>query len=295
MDPWDNGIPKAVLRHREAERKHRMAFMARVNERRCEDLYDHDGSFERTSLPSPDLVYFLTSAVIRQRNDRRVRRFGTGAWISCQEALRSWPDKRACDDSDGPPTYLRHPTEIVSGFSIPGQQSALVERLQPFYGPEAAFRTQSAASKVLRQMLFSAGDCLEHFGMHLNEFLLTTPPAISSAVRLHTSCAAVHRIEMQQEAQVEAALKPYLDSAGLFKHCAATAGPTPVSKKSAIVPASGGGKIRCPCQTLTFRSWLMPAQLHRVANSHAFQFPDPRLIQYDCGKWEALNDFEIRV
>lgn len=103
-------------------------------------------------------------------------------------------------------------------------------------------------------------------------FLITTPPAISSGVRLHTSCAGVHRAEMQQEAAFEAVMLPYARGARVFKHCADR------SKSSA-----SQGKVRCACNSLTLRSWLMPAQLHRVVNSHAFQFPDPRLIQYDCG------------
>nr|CDS31584.1 helicase [Hymenolepis microstoma] len=287
LDPWDNGIPKAVLRRREIERQHRISLISRLNMRRCEDIYDHSGTFDRTSLPSPDLVYFLTSAVIRQPHHRALSRFGTGAWIACQQALRTWPDKRACDDVDGPPTYLRHPTEVVSGLSVPGQQAALVERLQPFYGPEAAFRVRSSWNKALRQMLFSPVDCFEYFDVHLNSFLITTPPAISSGVRLHTSCAAVHRTEMQQASFVEATLKPYLDSAGLFKHCTVTT--TPSTNKKSVTTTAAVSKIRCSCRNLTFRSWLMPAQLHRVGNSHAFQFPDPRLIQYDCGKLQRLD------
>ncbi|VDO08469.1 unnamed protein product, partial [Rodentolepis nana] len=224
LDPWDNGIPKAVLRRRETERQHRISLISRLNERRCEDIYDHSGTFDRTSLPSPDLVHFLTSAVIRQPHHRELSRFGTGAWIACQQALRTWPDKRACDDVDGPPTYLRHPTEVVSGLSVPGQQAALVERLQPFYGPEAAFPVRSSWNKALRQMLFSPIDCFEHFDVHLNN----------------------------------------------------------TNKKSVTTSSAAVGKIHCSCRNLTFRSWLMPAQLHRVGNSHAFQFPDPRLIQYDC-------------
>lgn len=114
--------------------------------------------------------------------------------------------------------------------------------------------------------------------MHVSSrFLITTPPAISSGVRLHTSNAAAHRTEMQQESLVGAILKPYLEAAGVFKHCPPNAG----VKKSSTTAITN--KIRCPCRSFTFRSWLMPTQLHRLSNSHAFQFPDPRLIQYDCG------------
>ncbi|KAM3172762.1 hypothetical protein ACTXT7_013874 [Hymenolepis weldensis] len=118
-------------------------------------------------------------------------------------------------------------------------------------------------------------------------FLITTPPAISSGVRLHTSCAAVHRIEMQQESLVKAILKSYLEAAGLFKHCATIT--TLATNKKSTTTAAAVSKVRCSCRHLTFRSWLMPAQLHRVSNSHAFQFPDPRLIQYDCGKLQRLD------
>ena len=103
---------------------------------------------------------------------------------------------------------------------------------------------------------------------------------VSSGVRLHTSCASVHRAEMQQEATFEAIMLPYIRAAGVFNHCVDTGG----HKKSAESSAALQGKKRCACHNLTLRSWLMPAQLHRVVNSHAFQFPDPRLIQYDCGK-----------
>lgn len=81
---------------------------------------------------------------------------------------------------------------------------------------------------------------------------------------------------------MKAILKSYLDAAGLFKHCAATT--TLATNKKSTTTAAAVSKVRCSCRNLTFRSWLMPAQLHRVSNSHAFQFPDPRLIQYDCGK-----------
>ncbi|VEL23433.1 unnamed protein product, partial [Protopolystoma xenopodis] len=34
---------------------------------------------------------------------------------------------------------------------------------------------------------------------------------------------------------------------------------------------------------ISINAWLMPAQLHSIINKCRFQFPDPRLIQYDCG------------
>lgn len=171
MDPWDSGIPKSVLRQRQYERHQRVSLLTRVNERRCADPYNHTGAFDRTSLPSPDLVHFLTSAIIRQPHHRPLTRFGIGAWVVCQRALRTWPDKRACDDADGPPAYQRPPIEVVSGLSVPGQQAALVERLQPFYGPEAAHRIRAPSAKALRQMLFSPIDCFEYFSVFLNRYV----------------------------------------------------------------------------------------------------------------------------
>ncbi|CDI98275.1 helicase [Echinococcus multilocularis] len=274
-NPWDAGIPKSVLRLRHIDRQHRISLLARVNERRCANPYGTP-NFETTSIPTPDLVYFLTSAVIC-RPVKRPTYFATGAWVACQRALRTWPDKRACDDFDGPPTYLRHPTFVVGGLGAPSLQAAELERLQAFYGPEAAFPVRAVSSKALRQMLFSPVDCLEYFSGYFDKFLITTPSAISSGVRLHTSCASVHRIEMQQEAVFEGILQPFLEAARVFKHCI-------VHKKNSTLV-----KVHCACDSLTFRSWLMPAQLYRVCNSHLFQFPDPRLIQYDCGKLQRLD------
>lgn len=166
-NPWDTGIPKSVLRSRHIERQHRLSFLSRVNERRCANPYCTP-TFETTSMPTPDLVYFLTSAVIR-RPVKRPTRFATGAWISCQTALRTWPDKRACDDFDGPPTYLRHPTFVVSGLGASGLQASELERLQAFYGPEAAFPVRMVSSQALRQMLFSPIDCLEYFSSYFEK------------------------------------------------------------------------------------------------------------------------------
>ncbi|VDM31077.1 unnamed protein product [Hydatigera taeniaeformis] len=274
-NPWDAGIPKSVLRSRHIERQHRLSLLTRVNERRCANPYDIP-TFETTSMPTSDLVYFLTSAIIR-RPVKTPNRFATGAWIACQSALRTWPDKRACDDSDGPPTYLRHPTCVVSGLGSSGLQVSELERLQAFYGPEAAFPVRMGYPQALRQLLFSSADCLEYFSTYFEKFLITTPSAISSGVRLHTSCADVHRTEMQQEKVVEDILQPFLEAARVFKHCS-------VQRRSSTLV-----KLHCACNSLTFRSWLMPAQLHRVCNSHLFQFPDPRLIQYDCGKLQRLD------
>ncbi|KAL5108649.1 Helicase domino [Taenia crassiceps] len=274
-NPWDAGIPKSVLRSRHAERQHRLSLLSRVNERRCANPYGTP-TFEATSMPTPDLVYFLTSAVIR-RPVKRPARFATGAWIACQSALRTWPDKRACDDFDGPPTYLRHPAFVVSGLGATGLQAPELERLQAFYGPEAAFPVRMVSPRAFRQMLFSPIDCLEYFSSYFEKFLITTPSAISSGVSLHTSCASIHRIEMQQEKVFEDILQPFLEAARVFKHC------TMYKKNPAM------SKIHCACDNLTFRSWVMPDQLHRVCNSHLFQFPDPRLIQYDCGKLQRLD------
>ncbi|VDQ05837.1 unnamed protein product [Trichobilharzia regenti] len=35
--------------------------------------------------------------------------------------------------------------------------------------------------------------------------------------------------------------------------------------------------------------WLMPSKLHQLVMSCRIQFPDPRLIQYDCGKLQRLS------
>ncbi|XP_018648129.1 putative helicase [Schistosoma mansoni] len=35
--------------------------------------------------------------------------------------------------------------------------------------------------------------------------------------------------------------------------------------------------------------WLMPSKLHQLVMSCRIQFPDPRLIQYDCGKLQRLH------
>lgn len=37
------------------------------------------------------------------------------------------------------------------------------------------------------------------------------------------------------------------------------------------------------------------ALLHPVARSMVTQFPDPRLIQYDCGKWHGLLNCTISL
>lgn len=77
---------------------------------------------------------------------------------------------------------------------------------------------------------------------------------------------------MQQEKAFEDVLQPFLEAARVFKHCT-------LYKKNPTMT-----RIHCACDSLTFRSWLMPDQLYQVCNSHSFQFPDPRLIQYDCGE-----------
>uniref|UniRef100_A0A5K3FAE4 Helicase C-terminal domain-containing protein n=2 Tax=Mesocestoides corti TaxID=53468 RepID=A0A5K3FAE4_MESCO len=277
---WDAGIPKGVLRSRQLERHNRLSFISRVNERRCTNLLNCSPSFDSTSMLTPDLVYLLTSAIIRRPVSKPCR-FATGSWVSCQQALRTWPDKRACSGFDGPPNYCRHPVDVIGCLNAVGPQATKVEQLQAVYGPEASFAVRAVSSSTLRQMLFSPADCLNYFADDLSKFLITTPSAVSSGIRLHVSCPRVHRCETQQEAVFESLLRPFLDSAGVFSHCSKTSS---VHRK-ATVPA----KTRCPCTSLTFRSWLMPAQLHQVSNSHCFQFPDPRLIQYDCGKLQRLD------
>lgn len=175
-NPWDAGLPKSVIRLRRAERKNRLSLLGRLNERRCADPYAATSngtasSFE-TSLPTSDFVYFLTSCLRSSKKDRSQhhhRPFAVDAWPSCRRAVCCWPDKRACNDADGPSNYRRHPTDVLGGLYAAGLQQSTMERLQSWYGPEASFCSREMPPKALRDMLFSPVDCVEHFSTELSK------------------------------------------------------------------------------------------------------------------------------
>ncbi len=183
-NPWDAGIPKSILRSRRSERHDRVVLMARINERRCDDPYaptQGDAAFD-TSMPTPDLVHFLTASLLqgtmrarkgRQESSKKStdhQKFANGAWVACQRAIRMWPNKQACSDADGPPNYQRHPTDVIGGLNATGLQTSTMKRLQRWYGPEASFvSTRESTPKALREMLLSPADCVDYFATDLSK------------------------------------------------------------------------------------------------------------------------------
>ncbi|VDN26593.1 unnamed protein product, partial [Dibothriocephalus latus] len=110
-------------------------------------------------------------------------------------------------------------------------------------------------------------------------FLMTIPTAVSAGAQLNASSAVLQHCQSQQDEAIGCVVNSYLVSAGLFNHCQPVKVHAPEHRTAAA----------CPCRSLTLRSWIFPAQLYQIANSQCFQFPDPRLIQYDCGKLQRLD------
>lgn len=173
MPPWDQGIPKTVLRSRRTERRSRLSLMARVNERRCADPYCSSAvsnSFE-LSMPTPDLVFHITSLlrsrVLSRRSELTTTAqhsypFAYDAWLACQRAFRVWPDQRACADADGPPNDQRKPVDTVGGLFVSASSPAVQERIQAHLGPEASFTWKwsglESSLRPLRELLRSPID-----------------------------------------------------------------------------------------------------------------------------------------
>uniref|UniRef100_A0A0X3NT99 Helicase domino n=1 Tax=Schistocephalus solidus TaxID=70667 RepID=A0A0X3NT99_SCHSO len=298
--PWNAGVPKSTLRSRIADRQHCLSLIARINERRCAAPLAHSPDTWDTDLPGPDLVFLLTALVrcpyassCRSRSRHppdaaapvlpSARPFGLGAWLTCQRALHFWPDRLACADLDGPAAFHKHPADTIGGLTVSGQNTASRDqRVQACLGPEAAFTwgwSDNVCLTSLRQLLRSPADYCYDLSEVLTKFLITIPTAISVGVHLNASSAIYQHCVSQQDDAIACIVNSFLVSAGLFNHCQPVKAHQPDNRAAAA----------CPCRSLTLRSWLLPAQLYQIANSQCFQFPDPRLIQYDCGKLQRLD------
>ncbi|BHF71983.1 protein antigen binding [Sparganum proliferum] len=292
--PWNAGVPKSTLRSRVADRQHCLSLIARINERRCA-APTHCSDTWDTDLPGPDLVFLLTALVrsppssssrsrSRQPQDAvDPRPFGLGAWLTCQRTLRIWPDRLACADLDGPATLHKHPADTIGGLTTSGRNTVIMDqRVQACLGPEAAFTRgwgDAVCLTSLRQLLHSPADYCYELSEILARFLISIPTAISVGAQVNASCAVLQHCESQQSDAIACVVNSFLVSAGLFSHC------QPVKAHQSESRTTSA----CPCRSLTLRSWLLPPQLYQIANSQYFQFPDPRLIQYDCGKLQRLD------
>ncbi|KAH8853060.1 Helicase domino [Schistosoma japonicum] len=261
---WDIGMPKSCLRRRLVERQNRLSLMSRINERRC-DLMSTSRSndigtyWDHGTHIGPDLVSLINRLMLEKptTNPDNVHIYPgliNGA-VYCQQSLYRWPAK-SCPVTN----VINSIVDQVSCFesnthriSSLNMQSTNSRRT---YWPQL--------SRSLREMLRSPCD-------YLNDLL---PAVISSGFTLQVSN---HALEHQFKSQ-ETRIRDMLLISGCLPSCFPVNSSDHHDRKSSNRLPSWSPQM-----------WLMPSKLHQLVMSCRIQFPDPRLIQYDCGKLQRLN------
>ncbi|CAH8669868.1 unnamed protein product [Dicrocoelium dendriticum] len=276
--PCNTGMPKSILRNRTSERHKRLAVMARINERRC-DIYDrvsrtpHLGPPDFESPLGPDLVHLVTRMTrepCASLGSRSVYLGLVNGWLACHRSLHWWPSR---DDA-----YGRSPVQsrVEQAACLPVTRASFPESGSRL-GPEASWATRwlwSQDCTALRMMLSHPADYLHDLDDLLKRFSFVVPLVISSGFTPHTSCPK-YRSQLVGQSQ---RIYSLLASSCLPAVCLPSSG--------SDTPTSRGTRNTLPLSPL---SWLMPVQLHRIATACRIQFPDSRLIQYDCGKLQRLD------
>ncbi|OON13340.1 protein, SNF2 family [Opisthorchis viverrini] len=282
--PCNVGMPKSILRHRTVERHKRLALIARINERRCNMCDDvrpsGDSNFnvETYSFCSPlgpDIAHLITR-MIREpccpnASTHSSKYPGlTGGWQSCQCSASSWPSRDCLSrhrvaQSPIDEAACLPPDHIESSHSI---------------GPESPWTRHwfwYQDCLTLRMMLSTPSDHLDSLSELLDRFAFAVPAVISSGFAPYSSCPKyqgqlLREADRLQELLIEECLPSVCKAVSQIKN------PPRATRNPRIdsIPPSA-------------LAWLRPVQLHRIATACRIQFPDPRLIQYDCGKLQRLD------
>uniref|UniRef100_A0A183AH75 Helicase ATP-binding domain-containing protein n=1 Tax=Echinostoma caproni TaxID=27848 RepID=A0A183AH75_9TREM len=105
----------------------------------------------------------------------------------------------------------------------------------------------------------------------------SSPNAVSSGFHINVSSARYQSQKSQQEER----LTGFLQAECLPKVC--------IQQDLSVHRESNSKGSLLNQIPLSPQAWLLPVQLHRIATACRIQFPDPRLIQYDCGKLQRLD------
>ncbi|CAH8828941.1 unnamed protein product [Trichobilharzia szidati] len=271
---WDIGMPKSCLRHRYVERQNRLLLMNRINERRCNTIFtsqsnDIGNYWDHGTHIGPDVVFHITR-LLREKpleySNKRSRTYPglISGTTNCYESLYTWPSQNCSFVSDDISRVDEASCfEITSRLIVPISSKST--------NSEGAL--MSYVSKPLRKMLHSPYDYLNDLHEILKRFVFVVPAVISSGFMLQVSSHALEHQVVNQESRIRDML---LNSGCLPSSC------FPVNSFDYQKSAN-----RLP--PLSPQIWLMPSKLHQLVMSCRIQFPDPRLIQYDCGKLQRLN------
>ncbi|THD22460.1 Helicase domino [Fasciola hepatica] len=281
----NSGMPKSVLRSRTVERQCRLTFMARINERRC-DIADYTGhcagreSNQYGTRIGPDVVHLITQMVRSPSSSAIGNQYGqstysglTEGWSQCCRSLSAWPSRsHVCN-------RRIQPSRIEQAACIPSDTSGNLCSQHRFVkeAPWSKYRSWDQDSVTLRMVLSSPEDHIDSLSIILQRFVFFVPAAISSGFRISLSSARYQSQWNQQEER----LTRFLQSECL----------PPVCVPQELWASRSVGGTRAPFDHVPLSpiAWLLPVQLHRISTACRIQFPDPRLIQYDCGKLQRLD------
>ncbi|KAK4472694.1 hypothetical protein MN116_003923 [Schistosoma mekongi] len=267
---WDIGMPKSCLRRRLVERQNRLSLMSRINERRC-DLVSTSHSndigtyWDHGTHIGPDLVSLINRLMLEKpvTNSHNVQIYPgliNGA-IYCQQSLYTWPAKGCVmNPIVNQVSCFESNAHRISSLNMQSTNSRRA------YWPQL--------SRSLREMLHSPCDYLNDLREILKRFVFVVPAVISSGFTLQVSNHALEHQFMSQETRI----RDMLLTSGCLPSC------FPVNSSD---NRDRNFSNRLP--SWSPQMWLMPSKLHQLVMSCRIQFPDPRLIQYDCGKLQRLN------
>ncbi|CAH8442374.1 unnamed protein product [Schistosoma turkestanicum] len=272
---WDIGIPKSCLRRRFLERRERLLLMSRINERRCDLTFTSHSNdigmyWDHGTHIGPDLVLLINRLMLEKsvktlQNVHIYPGLINGA-VYCQQSLHTWP-VRSCPLISGMSSMV----DQLSCFESNVQHMSLLS-VEPICSRRMSWLR---SSRCLREMLHSPGDYLNDLREILKRFVFVVPAVISSGFTLQVSYHALEHQVFNQEIRIRDML---LTSGCLHPSC------FPVNSFEFHDRKTLDRSIPWSPQM-----WLMPSKLHQLVMSCRIQFPDPRLIQYDCGKLQRLN------
>ncbi|KAL3312937.1 hypothetical protein Ciccas_008468, partial [Cichlidogyrus casuarinus] len=325
---WDAGMPKSVLEKRLEMRKMRLELITRINERRTRPLVT-ENALSKTTIGDcmggmcwgdethlgPDLVNFVTSLTNRLTPNKCKLEPSEmqSSWISFRDARTALARSSLRDPKKVviPCSHIMtkplQPVELAGRFdgldsclSQPilnkskDSKSILVPRsintsalLSHTLGPEfvpAARVSWRWDCNSLRDLLNSPGDRLDQLETTLYNFNFYVPPVLSRKISLEACSSHVVRETANAETRLMELLRPMLPSVCISNELAQRE--QKMTKFQYRLPQSS----ICPVPyALSLKAWLMPAPVHDISNCRNFSFPDPRLIQYDCGKLQRLD------
>ncbi|CAH8472299.1 unnamed protein product [Schistosoma bovis] len=272
---WDIGMPKSCLRRRFVERCNRLLLMSRINERRCDLTFKSHSNdigtyWDHGTHIGPDLIFLINRLMLEKpvENLQDVHIYPgliNGA-VYCQQSLHTWPVK--CSPLS---SIISSTVDQISCFegNIHQMSSLSMESI-------SSRRTSwLRSSRSLREMLHSPGDYLNDLREILKRFVFVVPAVISSGFTLQVSNHALEHQLINQEIRI----RDMLLSSGCLHPSFFPMNSSEYHERKTLNRLT----------TWSPQMWLMPSKLHQLVMSCRIQFPDPRLIQYDCGKLQRLH------